>query len=382
MNFIIYLYAIIITIISIYLSKVYGAIDEYIRKKIYRIYGESNRDFQYNYNIIIFLTYIEIIILILTIYINSYAYIAKDIYALELAIKLIIIELTILALHTIIVGKKLSGAIICSILPILTSIYYYIYSIHSYILSIFLIPIVYTSIILLWTSFHWFNPYNLYIPIIGDINIIYLQKYTVLYITTVIYVNIISLYIDIIKVVVPLISIPFIWIATSFLSNFLSISLSITNIYGSFIKFLSIALLLGRKMHIPIVNSGIGLYIKSVINRFLIFLKVDISRIEEKINKFALNISKLLNRYIDVNGIEAKVGDKAAMGIYNILASIIKINIRIEQVLLKLIRYRILHYINSIQRSFEHSLIALSLILGFLMLIAIIIYIFITSPPF
>ncbi|GEM_PF-3434819 len=381
MNFAIYLYAILITITSIYLSKIYGTIDEYIRKKVYGIYGENNRDFQYNYNIVIFLTYIEIIILILTIYINSYAYIAKDIYALELAIKLIIIELSILALHTFIVGKKLSGAIICSILPILTSIYYYIYSTHSYISSIFLIPILYTSIILLWISFHWFNPYTLYIPIIGDINIIYLQKYTVLYITAVIYVNIISLYMDIIKVLAPLISIPFIWIATSFLSNFLFISLRITNIYVGFIKFISIASLFRRKMYIPIVNSSIGLYIKSVINRFLLFLKVDISRIEEKINKFALNISKL-NRYIDLNGIEAKVGDKATMSIYNILVSIIKINIRIEQGVLKLIRYKILHYINYIQRSFEHSLIVLSLILGFLMLIAILIYIFITSPPF
>uniref|UniRef100_A0A7J3QG87 Uncharacterized protein n=1 Tax=Ignisphaera aggregans TaxID=334771 RepID=A0A7J3QG87_9CREN len=179
----------------------------------------------------------------------------------------------------------------------------------------------------------------------------------------------------------PLISIPFIWIATSFLSNFLFISLRITNIYVGFIKFISIASLFRRKMYIPIVNSSIGLYIKSVINRFLLFLKVDISRIEEKINKFALNISKL-NRYIDLNGIEAKVGDKATMSIYNILVSIIKINIRIEQGVLKLIRYKILHYINYIQRSFEHSLIVLSLILGFLMLIAILIYIFITSPPF
>lgn len=363
-----YLSSFLISVASIYLSNLYGFLDNYIEEHLIR----SRRTVPVNerHYLITTIVGVESALLVLTVFIASYAYLDGNPAMLELSIKLLTVELSIFSLLLFITNNTTSGIIICCILPILIPTYYYMIYMADRIQLYTQITVVVMVLLPLWDAIQRVDIYSLAVASM-NINLNYLQRFTVVYIAVSVFHTYLSLNIDIIRLLLPAILTLPLWIFLALIHHGsttifracrrcwpIFTSLVTSNIYRIHL-YLSVPLLTISK-HVRRIDSyATHLYKRHRrISIDIALLKLDFCRIGNKID-----------RMVDIDSPPAR----------RILSSIVRTSIEFEYRVLNLIRYRFIHSIHSIQRSFENSLVALSLILGLIILLAIIVYIFVTT---
>lgn len=363
-----YLPSLLISVASIYLSNLYGFLNNYIEEHLIRSRGVV--PVNERHYLITTIVGIESALLVLTIFIASYAYLDGNPAMLELSIKLLAVELSVFSLLLLITNNTTSGIIICCMLPILVPTYYYMIYMADRIQPYIQIIVVVMMLLPLWEAVQRVHIYSLAVASI-NINLNYLQRFTVLYISVGVSHTCFSLNIDIIRLLLPAILTLPLWIFLTLIHHgsttifrtcrrcqSIFTSLITSNIYRIHL-YLSVPLLTLLKYVRRMYSYATHLYKKHRrISIDITSLKPDFRRIENKID-----------RMVDIDSPPAR----------RILSSIVRISIEFEYRFLNLIRHRFIHSIHSIQRSFENSLIALSLILGLIILLAIIVYIFITT---
>ncbi|MCS7111028.1 MAG: hypothetical protein N3D82_01255 [Ignisphaera sp.] len=364
-----HLLSLLISVISIYLSNVYGLLSSYIEERLTKsILIPSKSECS---SLIKTVVGIEFIMLAVIVFLTTHAYLDRDYTTLELSVKLLSVELSILSLFLFIINNRIGGIIVCCLLPILIPTYSCAIHMASYIQPHSAIIAILASVLLLWKAVRESYLHTIVLPM--HVNLDYLQRYTVLYTSVTVLIMSFSQNTSAIHFLMPTVLTLPLWILLSlFYHSLLYIFRNRDRGYGP--AFLS-----------PVIPNmhRTGVRLKAVLRvRLECFIEraqgydVHLNKGWSRISTFATSIKLYLSRIMSEINRGVSID---SLHLHVVLSSIVRASIEIEEKVLRLVRHNLIRSLHTIQKSFEKSLIAFSLILGLILLLAIIVYAFITT---